>query len=90
MVSGMESDISSTFMRVRVSLMSLYHVAVGISYRRHTEGLIRAGMVLTIEPGFYLPEKWGVRIENCYEVVEACCVIFRSSQLRFRRNRPTT
>ncbi|KIH45787.1 hypothetical protein ANCDUO_24167 [Ancylostoma duodenale] len=28
-------------------------------------------MVLTIEPGYYLEGKWGVRIENCYEVVKA-------------------
>ena len=32
---------------------------------------IEAGMVLTIEPGYYLPGKWGIRIENCYEVIPA-------------------
>ncbi|KAE9414059.1 hypothetical protein Angca_006720 [Angiostrongylus cantonensis] len=32
---------------------------------------IREGMVLTIEPGYYLVGKWGTRIENCYEVVKA-------------------
>ncbi|VDM57224.1 unnamed protein product [Angiostrongylus costaricensis] len=32
---------------------------------------IREGMVLTIEPGYYLVDKWGTRIENCYEVVKA-------------------
>lgn len=32
---------------------------------------IREGMVLTIEPGYYLVGKWGIRIENCYEVVKA-------------------
>ncbi|WKX90549.1 hypothetical protein Q1695_009413 [Nippostrongylus brasiliensis] len=32
---------------------------------------VREGMVLTIEPGYYLVGKWGIRIENCYEVVKA-------------------
>ncbi|PIO62149.1 hypothetical protein TELCIR_16308 [Teladorsagia circumcincta] len=32
---------------------------------------IREGMILTIEPGYYLEGKWGIRIENCYEIVKA-------------------
>ena len=28
-------------------------------------------MVVTIEPGYYEPNNFGIRIENCYELVEA-------------------
>lgn len=34
-------------------------------------------MVLTIEPGFYLENEWGIRIENCYEVFFTSIAIFR-------------
>ena len=43
--------------------------AVGIGFRtmsRH--GDLKSGNVITIEPGYYLPQHYGVRIENCYEV----------------------
>ncbi|XGW19703.1 hypothetical protein V3C99_003501 [Haemonchus contortus] len=36
-----------------------------------SDAWIREGMILTIEPGYYLRGKWGTRIENCYEVVRA-------------------
>ncbi len=38
------------------------HEAPRISYK--SEQLLEAGMVLTIEPGVYLPGKWGIRIED--------------------------
>lgn len=31
---------------------------------------LEPGMIMTIEPGFYRPEAWGLRIENQVEVVE--------------------
>ncbi|CAJ0944804.1 unnamed protein product, partial [Mesorhabditis belari] len=51
--------------------LSVHEGPCGISYRVSAgdEGL-QAGMVLTIEPGYYLPGKYGIRIENCYELVE--------------------
>jgi Xaa-Pro aminopeptidase len=32
--------------------------------------LLQPGMVVTIEPGIYLPGKWGVRIEDTVVVTE--------------------
>ncbi|CAF2685256.1 unnamed protein product [Rotaria sp. Silwood2] len=31
---------------------------------------IRSGMVVTLEPGIYFEEKWGIRLENVYEIIE--------------------
>lgn len=37
--------------------------------------VLRAGMVITIEPGVYLPGKWGIRIEDTVVVTQAACEI---------------
>lgn len=34
---------------------------------------IEAGMIITIEPGYYRAEEWGIRHENQYEVVPIAC-----------------
>ncbi|GMT00845.1 hypothetical protein PENTCL1PPCAC_23019, partial [Pristionchus entomophagus] len=48
------------------------HEAPGISHRRFTESnLLYEGVVITIEPGLYIENKWGIRIENVYELVKA-------------------
>src|SRR6266496_725618 len=36
---------------------------------------LRPGMVITVEPGVYLPGKWGVRIEDTVVVTESGCDI---------------
>jgi len=36
---------------------------------------LRPGMVITVEPGVYLPGKWGVRIEDTVAVTETGCEI---------------
>lgn len=38
------------------------HEAPRVTFK--SEQLLEAGMVLTIEPGIYLPGKWGIRIED--------------------------
>jgi len=37
--------------------------------------ILRPGMVITIEPGVYLPGKWGIRIEDTVVVTETGCEI---------------
>jgi len=39
-----------------------------ISYKRN--GCFKKGMVVTIEPGLYLPKKYGVRIEDMYLITD--------------------
>lgn len=39
------------------------------------EGSLEAGMVITIEPGIYIPDLWGVRIEDMFLVKEDGCEI---------------
>ncbi|VDM91873.1 unnamed protein product [Onchocerca ochengi] len=52
--------------------LNVHEGPVGITFRKYEkEGGIRKGHVITIEPGFYAEGKWGIRIENCYEVVAA-------------------
>uniref|UniRef100_A0A158Q6Q6 Xaa-Pro aminopeptidase n=1 Tax=Elaeophora elaphi TaxID=1147741 RepID=A0A158Q6Q6_9BILA len=51
-------------------------------------GGIRKGHVITIEPGFYAEGKWGIRIENCYEVIAA--VEMRSNAENFLAFSPLT
>jgi Xaa-Pro aminopeptidase len=37
--------------------------------------ILRPGMVITIEPGAYIPQKWGVRIEDMVLVTETGCEV---------------
>ena len=37
--------------------------------------ILRPGMVITIEPGVYVPGKWGVRIEDMVVVTERGCEV---------------
>lgn len=41
--------------------------------------LLQPGMVITIEPGVYLPGKWGVRIEDMVLVTETGCEVLAST-----------
>ena len=37
--------------------------------------ILKPGMVITIEPGVYLPGKWGIRIEDMVLVTETGCEV---------------
>ena len=37
--------------------------------------ILQPGMVITIEPGVYVPGKWGVRIEDMVVVTESGCEV---------------
>jgi Xaa-Pro aminopeptidase len=37
--------------------------------------ILRPGMVITMEPGVYVPGKWGVRIEDMVVVTERGCEV---------------
>jgi Xaa-Pro aminopeptidase len=41
--------------------------------------VLHPGMVITIEPGVYLPDKWGVRIEDMVVVTESGCEVLAST-----------
>ena len=45
--------------------------------------VLRPGMVITIEPGVYLPGKWGVRIEDMVVVTEQGCEVLAATQKEF-------
>jgi Xaa-Pro aminopeptidase len=40
-------------------------------------------MVITIEPGVYLPGQWGVRIEDMVVVTERGCEVLAGTQKEF-------
>ena len=48
-----------------------------------TETILQAGMVITIEPGIYLPDNVGVRIEDMVVVGEKSCEIITKTDKNF-------
>ncbi|MDQ1387738.1 MAG: Xaa-Pro aminopeptidase [Acidobacteriaceae bacterium] len=47
------------------------------------EEVLKAGMVITIEPGVYFPGKWGVRIEDMVAVNESGCEVLTPTSKDF-------
>ncbi|NPA95219.1 MAG: aminopeptidase P family protein [Thermodesulfobacteria bacterium] len=57
------------------------HEAPAVSFRNRK--LLRAGMVITVEPGIYIPGKGGVRLENMAVVEENGCRLLTSSRFYY-------
>jgi Xaa-Pro aminopeptidase len=49
------------------------HEAPSLSPRAKDDSVLRRGNVVTVEPGIYIPGKYGVRIENMVLVTENGC-----------------
>jgi|SRR5450755_69390 Xaa-Pro aminopeptidase len=45
--------------------------------------ILQPGMVITIEPGVYIPGKWGVRIEDMVVVTESGCEVLTPTSKEF-------
>ncbi|MGH9504471.1 MAG: M24 family metallopeptidase [Terriglobales bacterium] len=45
--------------------------------------ILKPGMVITIEPGVYVPGKWGVRIEDMVVVTERGCAVLTPTSKEF-------
>ncbi len=48
----------------------------------HTE-TVKPGMIFSIEPGIYLPEKMGVRVEDLVLVTEDGCVVLNKDNKKY-------
>lgn len=42
---------------------------------QHSNAVLTAGMIVTIEPGVYLPERFGIRVEDMILVTDSSCEI---------------
>lgn len=49
-----------------------------------SEGYLEKGMVVTIEPGVYIPDQWGVRIEDMVLVKENGCEVLTKTPKELR------
>jgi Xaa-Pro aminopeptidase len=49
-----------------------------------SQAVLEAGMVVTVEPGVYLPDLWGVRIEDLVVVQQDGCAVLSKLSKEFR------
>lgn len=50
----------------------------------HTNTVLEPGMVVTIEPGIYIPGQGGVRIEDVIAITEAGCTVLSQTPTEFK------
>jgi Xaa-Pro aminopeptidase len=69
--------------------LNVHEFPPSIGYRQvNAQNILRKGTIVTIEPGYYDPNHFGIRIENDYEMVEATGL--ESKATNFLAFRPLT
>ena len=56
----------------------------GVGFNPHCKELLKEGMVLTVEPGIYISDYGGVRIEDDVVITSDGCKLFTKSPKSFR------
>lgn len=66
--------------------LNVHEFPPSIGYRSvNSQNLIKKGSIVTIEPGYYDPNNFGIRIENGYELIEATGLESKATNfLKFR------
>ena len=82
-VGNVDSAARRSLKRHRLAKFFIHSTGHGLGLEIHEmprvgaggKEVLKPGMVVTVEPGIYLPGKWGVRIEDTVVVTETGCEI---------------
>jgi len=70
-------------------MLNVHEIPI-IANRKGPEIGLQANMIVTIEPGFYEDNKFGIRIENCVRTVKANTKYHYASNVEFLTFEPLT